>query len=466
MSKFVINQEDFLRGAAENDFQNNGGYSPEDKSGNIYVKKGVLAPPPLVTENSGAVESIAGWCTKWSALGAPIRAFGIDSGADGHFYTVTAAGVVAEVSEDTGHDYHAKKSDILYFPFNGQESILVSSTTDVAQFSEDMASANYDWWAVDRSAGALGANNVHQMINYGASGGELAFITNGTKIASWNGTTATAAAFTMPDGWTITAIVEYRNKIYIAAETSALNFSGSNHVKSAIFIWDGLDTTDYEDVHYLNDRIDCMYVFQGMLLIFTSRYMAYWNGLNFTHLHDLDHQVFKYMITQFRDRLYIVQSKAILVYDGQRFSYLLVLENNINALFSSSDVSLLLHSNGKISLSYFENADSNGTAKVGTGYWRSRRSFFDQNVIIKKITVELAEPLASGSVMNIMVLDHNGTSTTVGSMTHAADGAIRSKEINNINLNMTSMQVRIHWSAVAKQVARIAVEYEPTKKPI
>lgn len=459
MPKIVINQEDFLRGAAENDFQNNGGYSPEDKSGNIYVKEGVLAPPPLVTTNTAAVQPIIGFAVKEGAFSAPIRGAGTVNNS-GLFYTFTSEGVGTNTSVDAGRNYSSVFSDICFY---GTE-FFVTSKTDIAKFDGDMGTPDYDWWTDTKSGTALNAYLPHQMLVSKASGSKILYLSDENNLKSYDGTNINQAAFAIPSNYWITAIVEYQNKIYIAAEPY-YNASGYNHGKSYLYVWDGSDT-NYESVYQLEDRVDCMYVFQGNLLLFTSRYMGYWNGINITKLRDLDNQVFKGMITQYADRIHIAQGKSILVYDGQRFSYLLVLANDINAIACNYASNILISSNSKVSLSYTNNANIDGTAKVGTGYWRSRRYFFDSNVIIRKLTIHLAETLASGSVISFGLINEKGTENSVGSMSYANDGAIRAKEFNNVNQKMLSAQLRVNFSATPKQIAMMMIEYEPIKTPI
>lgn len=459
MPKIVINQVDFLKGAAETDFENNGGYSPEDKSGNIYVKRGVLAPPPQVLSNTGAVKPIAIF-DSLEETGTDIRGVGYSANV-GFFYTFNALGEGVLTSQNSADVYTAKRTDMVYYKSN----FFVSSATEIARFDNSMGSANYDWWSIDRSAGALADNTPHQMLVFGAGGSEKVFIANGHLIASWDDTDP-ATAFTLPSNYRVTAIIEFQSKIYIAAEPYA-NASGTYHGKAALFVWDGVETTLFDELFQLEDRVDSMYVYQGSLLLFTKRYMGYWNGITIERLRDLTSQVFKGMITQYNDRLYIVQGADILIYDGKRFSYLLGMANDIDAIMCNAESNILISSNTLSHLSFVNNNDDiQSISRVGTGNWRSRRYNFGQNVIIKKLTIELAEDLASGSDIEFNLIDHTGTSTEMGDMTFATDGAVRFKEIENINLKCLSGQFQIEWKATSKQIMQLTIEYEPTRNPV
>lgn len=448
MNKITINASDFIRGSSSSDYKPDAGFSPEDKGHNLHVKEGLLYPQPVAT-NKGAAEDIFAWASveggifsNWFALG-----YG------GKFYSLDNDGVPTLLQTDGARTYSKFYSNMLYY----KAKFYATSTGNIAQLDSAMGTATFNWWT-GLGKTALLNTLAHHMIIFGGT----LFISNGYTIASYDGTTSSDSAFTIDTNYYITAMIDYQNKIYIAAMPYYGLARTNANAKLFIFTPSGITTNTYDDSHPLIDAVSAFYVFKGTLLVFTEKYLAYWNGITLTKIKDLSEKVYKQQICQYGDRLYFSEGKNIVCYDGNSFYY--VYHNPNNGEATDNIEGIVFDSNNLFISTGTKIYSADITTGAGTSYFRSNRFNFGQNVVIRKIVVELAETLVSGSSIPITFYDHKQTGNTVGTISYSA-GDTFIKEFNNINITTYSLQLRAYFQTNGKPIKQFTIYYEPSEQP-
>jgi len=467
MAKITFDFNDIWKGVSKTDFLPTGGFSPEDKGQNLYVKKGLIYPQPLEGDPEQAQQIVAGW------------AFNNDTNPD--LCSVNAnegSGYVQEYDNDGDpvlkQTASVKTYGVYYTDMvNYDGNFYITSTIDVNKLPVGLGSQDEDWWSDTMVMGPLTTNVAHQLLVYN----KILYIADDNDLRSYDGTTAVASALDLPSDDKICSIVEWNNKIYINTEKH-FNPDGSQNMATAkMYSWDGEQPT-WIDEFGVPEKFFTMFNYNGHLLCFGAYTLYEYNGVNFKPLWDLDvsSPVYKQKVFQHKDRLYFANGRNIICFDGERFSYFFNTEN-AGGLLEDKDVAgiafmekitteMMIVSAGARSFVVPLMNNDGATANTGTGYGRINRHNFYENVRVRKVYVELGEDLVTDSSMTISYFNEDGDEITIGTMTFTDDGAVRKKTFRNINSFATSVQPRWRWQVNGKPIKSITFFVEKTEHPI
>lgn len=462
----TIQRNDFLRGTAETDFDSSGALSPIDKGQNLYYRKGLLSPPPTITTKT-AIDGIAlivkaenvGLSGNKLALGA------VGGNGDGTFYEVSGYGVLtAKGSVDETHVYSSKFSDAVYW--NG--AFYVTSKTNIAEVTADLATIDIDWWTADRGQSDLDGFTPHQMIVFE---GEL-FIADVNKLYKITTGEVVSTALTLPAEQNIISMVEYQNKIYMYVE-DGFNANGNKNSNGKILVFDGVNDHDIIDASYpiRYKRIETLYVYNGSLLAFTKDGLYHWNGISLQFIYKLYRQVFKGQISEYEGRLLFAHGTPS-IYDESVQYYIVCWDKRTFSMVhgSTEGISLVF----KVATDDIMIGTSTGTEGsfllgmggiLGTGYFRLAADVFPMNAIIRNVRIRLSQNLASGDTMTFTFFDSKGDEKTIGTFSYSADGAKMFFEKKNINIRTASFQLRGRWNT-GKPIVSISYDYDFTRQNI
>lgn len=451
MPSITINYQDFNKGVSVSDFLPTGGFSPKDKGHNLHATPGVLNSQPAVVDN-GSCKDIIAWTNKQGGTDADIVALGIDtSNDDGFIYSFSSTGVPTQKGTDNGRNYKKGISDIVFF----KGDYYTTSDTDIAKINGALSSIDYTWWTTTKGKTALTSGVAHHLLVFE----DTLYITNGNKLISFDGTNIVEAALTIDQYYNITAFEEYQGKVYIAAQPLTGNTNGY-HGLSKLYVWDGVDVNNWLASFEVEDYISALYVYNGTLLVFNNYYCGYFNGINIIKLFDISNMVFKGNITQFKERLYISTYRDIICYDGKKYYYFFYnsADDAVEGIHCSKGDNFIISTNGKAYLTYLNNAG-------GAALWSSNRYHFSGNVRIRKVVVELATALYSGSDMAVTLSDHQAAVKSLGSIKYSDGDRGMIKEFNANNLSTYSVQVRINFIANSTGISQITIFYDGTEQP-
>lgn len=450
MNSITINYNDFNKGVSVSDYLPNGGFSPKDKGHNLHAVIGALSSQPTPIDN-GACKDIIAWTNKQGGTDADIVALGIDTtNDDGFIYSISSIGVPTQKGTDSSKNYKKGISDIVFY----KGDYYATSDTDIAKINGALNSFDYTWWTTTKGKTALTSGVAHHLLVFE----DILYITNGNKLISFDGTDIVEAALTIDQYYNITAFEEYQGLVYIAAQPLTGN-SNSYHGLSKLYVWDGVDVDNWLRSFEVEDYISALYVFNGTLLIFNNYYCGYFNGINVIKLFDISGMVFRGNITQYKERLYISTYRDIICYDGKKYYYFYYnsVDDAIEGIHCSKADNLVFSTNGKLYLTYLNNYG-------GASLWSSNRYLFGANAYIRKVIVELASAVYSGTDISFTLSDHQGTSKTLGSINYATGDRGQIKEFK-LDLNTYSVQARINFIANCPAIRQITILYEPSERP-
>jgi len=314
---------------------------------------------------------------------------------------------------------------------------------------------------VPADAAVLTKATPHPMMEWQENG--MLYIANGRYLTELDGQTGAngtfdPTAFTLPEGWKITALFPAGDLIGICASytTGAWSWTGYT-VRSAVFFWDGSSTKWTRKVIVPDDEIRAAQSLNGSHYIFTksnssaSGYIRKWDGQGFALVQKIQdnstlasrsprgygcvttYQNFLVFSTDFYGKVFLYGSpevgvapalyqigKAGGVAGTDQFAYAVAVVGGAIWLSSKDDSE---------SVYYLQ--------KYSTGY--------DKNFVYKSLYYEFPhkirinyvrayfKTLASGADDDIKIETNYGdTTTTLGSVSYALDGALEYKRFNKI----------------------------------
>jgi len=417
MPRISLDAAQWFKGVSTTNDLSDGGFSPNSKPLNLFATPGVVRPSSGVTSSSSQFSAggVFGWATP---PGAATTQYCLSSNAslDGTVFSASASSVgsVSTVyGPDTGRDYAAGYSDLVYY----KGSYYWSSKTDIAK------DGDFDWWTATLGLTALGSTDYHIMFVYG----DILYITDGRYVHSWDGSTGTYNALDLPQDYRITAGTVFNDAIYLAADLFQDNSAGSRTGTARIFTWDGYSPSWLSE-EKIDEHISVLHPYGGTLFLATGTHFGYFNGKAVIPLRLLTSVVLKHQITTVRDVILIVQGANILAYGNpipgrQRFfSFPNQADGTIQGIHALLSTGVYSGSVGSTQIRF--DLLGVGTTSADCPFEMNKVSL-GEYALIKKITVELYNAVASGENIAITYTDSAGGSRTVGTISNTAHNGLR-----------------------------------------
>lgn len=464
MPTIVLDQKDFLRGISSYDNVFDGGFSPLSVGVSPFATPGLISPGPNPTPASTTgveTRGVFAWATWHTALAPGIgRAISANANKDGKFLLLSSAGGTTLAQTDTGKDYEPIITDLIRY----RSLFYATSNTDIAELNSDFSTIDNDYWTATRGQAALTAGVPHPMVIYG----DIMYIADGNSLHSLDGSTATTDALLLPSDYIIAALEVHQNLITIAA-SKFTDTSGGTAIDSRIFTWNGFSPT-FIDEFVVQERIDALKVFGGVLMATTPSFVGYWTGSTLNVLRALETNVYKHQIAIDRDRLYLAQGTKVLCFgtpimSGPKFfSYPIKTEATIIGLTSyiSEKMHLSFNDANLGAQALWHIADLDAADDTGVSFYSNKIPLGTYG-FIKKIIVE-TEALSSGADMDIFYTDSKGVTNTVGEYSFSSFGAVSFHEFEVFTHSPTFItQLKITWNATPKAFRRVYIVFEPAE---
>lgn len=467
MPVLTIDAKDFFRGMSTSDELADGGFSPLSKGINLFASPGLVLPGALPVDQSSGVTTggIFAW-SSWHTNVSPGIGRGLGSllsNQDGKFFTLSDAGAATLADSDTGRNYVANESDMIRYASAATPNLFSSSQTDICLSNFDFSVQDYTWWTGTKGKAALTAGVPHHFTQYGA----ILYWTNGRVIQSWDGSTANDAALNLPFGYIATDIEVHQNLIFIAASKFD-PIGGGECIDNRIFTWDGFSPT-FIDEYVVQQRIDSLIVFGGVLYVTTQKFMGYFTGATISPLYPLTSPVYHYQYAITNDRLYLLQGSDLLCYGNPIVSKPKFFSFPLK--HSASLIGINSYRVGKIAYAYASASgawsDVNGSDSTGVAFYSNKMNFGRQ-VKIRKIILE-TELLASGAVQTTQYIDDEAAtqtpSSSSGVFSYALHGAVGKHKHNVFNTPATHTAQFKHTFTTGpnKGLRRATVWYEASE---
>lgn len=452
LQRLTISAEQFVNGYSFSDNISVSGLSPAQKGINLFKDEGtVLHPQPSATDITGLTDEAIAMIP--DPLFGGVQAIILDD--SGAFYTLDGT-TLTKKQTDATNAYTYGNSFLVEFKGN----IYATSGTDIAQLSSTLSTLDHDWWTVTEGETALNGSYRHDMVVVE----DTLFIADGYYLHTWDGTTSTYNAMTLPTTINITALHKHPDgRSLIAFASDTLNASHTKKVRAYMYIID-TNTLEFTREITFDDQVEGAIMVGGRIFLTSGDKFGYLNGDTFKLLRKINidqEAVYKPKLANFDGVVMCVDDDSIFAFgdvnglgDVPFYPYV----NNENSNYIRSICALgskeLLVSYGSNKLKKLDYDNTDGATKVRTGLVR-----FGAEVIVRKIVPVLDSAMSSGTDIEFSLFDEKGDETVIGAMEQANYGTIKERAFF-CNIWTRQLSLEIDFQAVPKGVKEITIYYE------
>jgi len=443
-----INNSDFLKGMSLTDYSGDKGFSPLSKGFEVdrTSKLGLLQAGRSLTDYSTNLDS---------PVIAKVKHYRSNTF---YYYLVCENSKIFETNAEitpsntlkdtaTGKAFAAGQSHA----YDYQNKLFITSTTDIYYDDFTFASPDKTWWTTTLGKTALTAGVPHKMFEFG----EVLYILNGNIIASWDGTTATDAAFTLPTGWIITDAEIDNDIVYLTITKTVADYIKNTQTK--IIVWNGVSSTTWlREVPVYTPSISAIKKADQGFIFFAGRSIYFFDGYNYQWLRNISNNPNFSQVISYNGNIYYADYQSIGAYNTRLkiFTYPVYYTGNISALdISYSDYLDVFTYDNKM----YRAMNNNYSGSTFLSNWYELG-----NVKIKKVVLGFNGALATNSTYTFTIYDEASTQKYTDTISKALDGAVSVVVRNNVNVDVCLAQFRLQFNNTANSAVRfIHIYYEP-----
>lgn len=449
MPVITIDKRNFLKGMSSNQYIDDGGFSPLSKGFEVSQPglRGVLLMGKKLNEYSTNIADNVIAATKY-ASGLTFIYYAL--GNAGKIYTTDPVGAPTHTlkTTDSAKTYNGNSDIIIY-----ENELYATSTTDILLSNLSFSSVDNDWWTATKSKTALTAGVPHKLFNFQG----VLFITNGNKLASWDGTTAKDAALPLPAGWIITDTEIINNRIYISA-TYGLNDTTKN-TDNKIFVWDGYSPSWLREIVVNEPTIAFMQEINGYLYFYSGYSLFISDGYTYSRVYSFPDRLTPNFHTKdvYDGVLYFKGTNGIVAYDTvtKSVSYPCYSTATINVI----QIGYLYYLDVYAETNKFYQGNTNNAGQSFYSNWYDFGTPYD----VRKVEVLFGDALTSGATYDFVLYDEKAAINTT-TISYAVDGAIKFKPYQaNVHFNRLQLKV-ISTNENNKAILTIRIYVEPSEQ--
>lgn len=452
MNIITIDKTDFLKGASTTKYLDDGGFSPDslgiEINNETYLGL-LLAGRSLTLKTSDlGTTTLASYLYN---LSGTYNYYSID--ASGKIYESVLSSFATTVKATEAVKTYSSLTDIIVY----NNSLFITSTTDIlkSDFTFTGGDPDHDWWTATLSKTALTSTVMHLLFEFNG----ILYITNGNKLASWDGATAKDAVLTLPTGWTITAVEILNNRIYLAAVQGTTSIVAGYNSPVKIFVWDGYSASWIDEKKISTGMITAMKEMDGLIYFFANSSIYVFDGYSYRKLRYFGVSVLKHQISAYNSKLYFTASGGIACYDAVYKSFSFPIK-------TSKSVSILkLGVSSNIDLITTEGKGYRCSTNSDIVSFYSNSFTFSLPVYIRKIDILFTGTLDTGDTFDIKLLNESDTVINTKTISRAVDGAIIKKTYSlNYHLDNFRLRVDLNSTASYQSIKCIKIYYEPSER--
>lgn len=452
MNILTINQNNFLKGMSLSDYSADKGFSPLSRGFEVdrSSQLGLLLPGRSLTDYStGLSGNIITSCKYNAASTTPLYCLVTDSS---NIYSTTLISPTHTLKDTaTGKTFSANSS--AYFYKNG---LYITSSTDIYYDDTTFTVKDKTWWTTTKGRTALTSGVPHKIFEFNG----VMYILNGNVIASWDGTTATDAAFTLPTGWIITDAEIDNDVIYLTAVKRVIDYS--YYTETKIFVWNGISAINWlREVAVFTPGISAIKKVDQGFVFWAGKDMYFFDGYNYQWIRYVSQTPNFNQVAALNGNIYFSTYNGIASYNTRLkiFTHPVLCADTINAINVSYldyiDIFSTLVSTSKMYRCSVNNYS-------GSVFYSNR--YFLGNVRVRKIVYAFNSALATNSSYAVNILDESDASVYSNTISKALDGAKTLVVRNNLNVKLNTLQLKVSFDNAANSAIRfIQIFYEPSE---
>ncbi len=359
----------------------------------------------------------------------------------------------------TGHSGHSgfTGEDIIIYPIGSTHYLFYSwnddTDADIGRAEIGTATPTFedDYYTNTLGGSVLTKGVPHQFLEWQENG--MLYCTNGNKLIEIDGINSSIDdnAFTLPVGWVITNIFDAGNLIGICATYTPGSGVATYASRAAVFFWDGSSSKFLKKISLPDVRIWASVVIDGIPYLLSEGvdnkgYIRKWNGTTFEVVQNINNNIiYGYdppatfgAVCKYKNGFLFTTNRG-----GNIYYYGSYVPGISPALYNISKAKGTTYTYAIMNIAGVWLVSS----QVGTGgsaiyYWehqgggdykgfryRSLYYEFPQKIRVNYVKVYF-KTLESGCDDDVKLETDYGTTTTLGSISYANDGAVENKRFN------------------------------------
>jgi hypothetical protein len=447
MATILIDGKDFLAGESQWDYITNAGFSPDSYGLNLFLKPGVLNFGWTSTDRGGATLTGAPIASAYDKNFLGNDTYLLDDG--GAFYTLKSS-TFTKRQTAAADTFSLGTSDLIQFK---GDTYATSATRVTRLTGSDLATIDSGWWTGLNTAVRHPLEVVEDKL----------FIGDLNLIHSWDGTTSTASAITLPSDCNVTSLRRHPDGRHLIAFTGyTQNFSHQVGGPAKIYIINK-DTLTWEREILIDNQVEGSRSVGGIVYVTYGKKLGYFTGSGIRFLKQLKTSTttYSHSMTNMEDILLVRDGTNVLAYgdlgNGSKTWHNINQNVTVNTLTYKGQNLILVggSSNTFVELDY-------GTPTTA-GMFVSKRYVFNSMVKIRRMDI-IHDQKASGSVLNFSVYYRDtDNSTTLLSSNQWQSGPSPSKTRIECDVMTDVFQLQIQPSQGILGIKMIRIEYEPVR---
>lgn len=462
MKTLIIDNKNWQLGTStddESDFAGVAGLSPDRKGQNYFRSKGdsLAGQPSLVVMTGSSFQGpvIAGLVDPTTTSRDAIIV-----ATNGKFYS-TSGSVITLFAEDSTHntEYRKGKTDLKYY----KGSFYATREQDIIKIESNLVTIDFVWWHTTKGKTALSPNGPHpiEIVE------DTMYIADIEKIHTWDGTTAVEAQFSLPTGYTITALKVHTDGRYLKVfATDTFNYWHTDKVTSKMFLLDTV-SLEWTNSYDIDEQVEGAINWGGTCFCTYGDNFGYFDGSGLKLIRkialsgDSEVPLYSPMLSIFSGAIMFPSNYFLNAYGdvsgkgsifffpftlvSSSFSHFILPISNTLCLISYSDQAGVYRL-GQLDFSLSPEMDAQ-TTKIDLG----------GPVWVRKVTLFM-DQMPLNSYLSIYNRQDDGSAAEVGYITRSEDGAITQKRMD-CNILADFIQPFITGGA-APLIKKIHIQYE------
>lgn len=461
-----LDYKDFIRGSSSSDHLGDGGFSPTTTKINPKVVPGAIYAPPTLGVVSG------------SALGGAMIASCGDNDYLGNYRMfLDDSGVTYSWDGTTLTTQETFSSDKVTFgttdmvAWNGMFYITTNvSNTEIAEWDEDGAAIDEDWWTTVAGGSALQTNTawrpllVYERHMYVGDGKFLHRVNESEVVSS--------SLLTLSDDDRITAlgIDKGSGNMLIAVVNGGADFSALRNGDSKILVYDGTANKALKVIP-TSGLITAFLTTDDRTLVFYANKIGYFTGNGIKFLRTLgfstgtfDDLNYKHKVTVHENTAYFIDGDRVIAYgeiiSGQKVFYPVYQNSGTELKFLS------IIGAGKLGISHgttIVSLDLSSTSSIQESNFFSNKIHFPRPVIIQEAFVEWASAVSDTVTPAILsIIDESQTATSFGStaLQNSTGASAYFARTDTLGVKVRTAQIKIVLQNSNVGIRRVVINYD------
>lgn len=451
MPVITIDPSKIILGESQSAWTSERGFSPSSYGLNLTKMKGLLYFAPTVTDRGGATLTGNIIASAYDRTYSGNDAYFLDN--EGAFYTLSGATFTKKqtVAADT---FITGTSDLLQY----KDNLYATSETRVIYLAASgLTSVDSSWWTGLKSACRHPLERVEDTL----------YIGDQYEIHTWNGTSSTAAAITLPTDVNITSLRKHPDgKTLLAFCGLSANYSHTRGLGGRIYFID-TNLKNWTREIDIEMQVEGSQTVGGVIYVTYGDSVGYFDGNGVKFLKRLSNNsgtTYSNNIVAYEDKLVIRDGRDALVFGdlGGGRVWWRIFKTSI-----AKDISCLRYlGDNKMLFAY---QDAGGTAgnleevdydNVGTnGTFISNKYIFPQKVRIRRIEVIHDVSNSAGTTQfTVYNLDTEGTATTIFSPIYTNQSTTKTEFFVDVDTDIFQFQIVNQTDDIGYKLIRIHYE--------